>query len=195
MDIKWCILKKHKTKTKDIRGGNENESIKTKNLFDDFTGVFSKSLTLRFGLEPIGKTKENLVNYWEAMKDEERNLAYPIVKRVLDREYQKLITRVLGDLENIGVLDWSLLAELLNNGRDKMQQEIKKEQAVLRKVIANRLKQDPVYKKLKNKNIFNKKGYLVTQPLTMEEKEAINLFDKFTTFFSKYNENKKIIFQ
>lgn len=163
-------------------------------LFDDFTGVFSKSLTLRFGLEPIGKTKENLDNYWETMKDEERNLAYPIVKRVLDREYQKLITRVLGDLENTGVLDWSLLAELLNNSRDKIQQEIKKEQAVIRKIIANRLKQDPVYKKLRNKNIFNKKGYLLTQPLTMEEKEAIKLFDKFTTFFSKYNENRKNYF-
>ena len=97
--------------------------ISKRGLFDDFTGVFSKSLTLKFGLIPDERTEKFLKEYWDRLQDENRNLAYPIVKRVLDREYQKLIARVLGELENSALLDWSVLAELMNNSKDKKQIE------------------------------------------------------------------------
>lgn len=163
-------------------------------LFDDFTGVFSKSLTLRFGLEPIGKTKENLDNYWETMKDEERNLAYPIVKRVLDREYQKLITRVLGDLEKEALLDWTELATLLKRKEVSEQKNIDKTQDKLRKEIATRLTQDENYSLLFGEKPFGINGYLAKQKLSPEEREAVNLFNKFSTFLTNYFDNRRNYF-
>lgn len=166
--------------------------ISKRGLFDDFTGVFSKSLTLKFGLIPDERTEKFLKEYWDRLQDENRNLAYPIVKRVLDREYQKLIARVLGELENSALLDWSVLAELMNNSKDKKQ--IEKEQAILRKIIATKLVKEPIYKKLKGKDIFSRNGYLEAQSLTQDEREAIRLFDKFTTFFCRFNDNRKNYF-
>lgn len=190
MDIECCILKKQKILGEEMR----MNQLKQKKLFDDFTGMFSKSLTLRFGLEPIGKTKENLVNYWEAMKDEERNLAYPIVKRVLDREYQKLITRVLGEIENETLLDWVKLATLLNGKETLKQKNIEKIQEKLRKIIADKLTQDENYAMLFGEKPFGTKGYLLSQKLSAEEREAVGLFDKFSTFLSNYYENRKNYF-
>lgn len=165
-----------------------------KSLFDDFTGAFSKSITLRFGLEPIGKTKENLDSYWETMKDQERNLAYPIVKRVLDREYQKLITRVLSDIEKEALLDWEELATLINKKEVAESKNIEKVQGQLRKVIADRLAKDEAFELLFGEKPFGAKGYLATQKLSQEESEAVGLFDKFSTFLSNYYENRKNYF-
>lgn len=165
-----------------------------KGLFDDFTGVFSKSLTLKFGLIPDIRTDKFLKEYWDRLQDENRNLAYPIVKRVLDREYQKLITRVLSEMERESILDWTELAALLNGKNVVEQKKLEKIQEKLRKDISDKFTHDEAYSMLFGEKPFGPKGYLTTQILSKEEREAVNLFDRFSTFFSNYYENRKNYF-
>ena len=63
-----------------------------KSIYENFIGLESKNLTLRFALNPEAKTQENLKLYWDKLRDEERDRAYPIVKKILDKEYQQLIS-------------------------------------------------------------------------------------------------------
>lgn len=161
------------------------------NIFNTFTNLDKKSLTLRFALKPVGKTSDVLKKYWEEIKDEERNLAYPIVKQILDREYQKMISDTLMQLEEDASIDWSVLAELLeNNVGNSNRTKILKEQASLRKKISNALKGNSVYKKLSGKEAFGKNGYLLKQDLSEEEKKAVYLFDGFSTYFTNFYLNR-----
>lgn len=168
--------------------------ISKSGLFDDFTGVFSKSLTLKFGLIPDERTEKFLKEYWDRLQDENRNLAYPIVKRVLDREYQKLIARVLGEIEADADLDWTELAVLMKRKDASEQKAIEKLQEKLRKKIADKLTSDETYAMLFGEKPFGTKGYLAKQILSSEEREAINLFDKFSTFLSNYYDNRRNYF-
>ena len=170
------------------------EQISTKGLFDDFTGVYSKSLTLKFGLNPDKRTEKFLKEYWDRLQDENRNLAYPIVKRVLDREYQKLIARVLGELESEAILDWSELAVLLKRKDVTEQKSVEKVQEKLRKIIAEKLMNNDTYDMLFGEKPFGMNGYLEKQSLSYEEREAIKLFDNFSTFLSNYYDNRRNYF-
>ena len=133
-----------------------------KSIYENFIGLESKNLTLRFALNPEAKTQENLKLYWDKLRDEERDRAYPIVKKILDKEYQQLISEGLKLLENQNVLDWTELAEYI---RTSDLSKKKKEDKRLRKLIAQNLKAHPLVDKLKVKNAFGKNGYLETLPL------------------------------
>lgn len=43
-----------------------------KSIYENFIGLESKNLTLRFALNPEAKTQENLKLYWDKLRDEER---------------------------------------------------------------------------------------------------------------------------
>ena len=162
-----------------------------KSIYENFIGLESKNLTLRFALNPEAKTQENLKLYWDKLRDEERDRAYPIVKKILDKEYQQLISEGLKLLENQNVLDWTELAEYI---RTSDLSKKKKEDKRLRKLIAQNLKAHPLVDKLKVKNAFGKNGYLETLPLGKEEKEAVKVFAGFGGFFNNYNKNRENYF-
>ena len=162
-----------------------------KSIYEDFIGLESKNLTLRFALKPEPKTEENLKQYWDKLRDEERAKAYPIVKKILDREYQRLISEGLKSLENQNALDWTELAEYI---RTSSLNKKKNEEKRLRKLIAQSLKAHPLVDKLKVKNAFGKNGYLETLPLGKEEKEAVKVFAGFGGFFNNYNKNRENYF-
>ncbi len=162
-----------------------------KSIYEDFIGMESKNLTLRFALKPEVKTQENLKLYWDKLRDEERDKAYPIVKKILDREYQRLISEGLKLLESQNVLDWTELAECIRTSNLKKKES---EEKRLRKLIAQKLAAHPILSKLKAKKAFGKNSYLETLSLEKEERAAVRVFDGFGGFFDNYNENRNNYF-
>lgn len=60
------------------------------NVFNQFTGLYSLSKTLRFELRPIGKTLEHIEKKRLIAQDEQRAREYEKVKDIIDR-YLSLI--------------------------------------------------------------------------------------------------------
>ena len=61
-----------------------------KNL-EQFTGLYPVSKTLRFELQPIGKTKENIEKNGILKRDEKRAQDYLVVKGFIDEYHKKFI--------------------------------------------------------------------------------------------------------
>ena len=57
-------------------------------MMEHFTNLYPVSKTLRFELQPIGKTKENIEKNGILQRDEKRAEDYKIVKGLID-EYHK----------------------------------------------------------------------------------------------------------
>lgn len=161
------------------------------NVFDEFTNLFSKSITLRFALLPMGKTEETIKN--EKYKDEKRYEAYPIVKGLLDTEYRRIIQEALEELANREEIDWSRLSELIiNDEKNSVIRENEEER--IRKEISIKLKQHKDYKSLFGKNPFGKNGFFEDKILSDQEKEAIALFNGFSVFLTNFYQNRENFF-
>ena len=66
--------------------------------YDDLTGLYSLSKTLRFELKPIGKTLENIEKKGLIEQDEIRAEEYEKVKDIIDEYHKAFIKMCLGEL-------------------------------------------------------------------------------------------------
>ncbi|MBQ2000023.1 MAG: hypothetical protein II220_11195, partial [Spirochaetales bacterium] len=109
-------------------------------IIDEFCGQengYSRSITLRNKLIPIGRTEENLKRFLE--RDEERANAYPEVKELIDDIHRNFIEETLGKFSFI----WKPLYddfESYQNEKDKkkktaIKKNLEKKQADARKKI------------------------------------------------------------
>lgn len=169
-----------------------------KRYYNSFRNLWQESRTLRFALEPESKTKEWLVKKEKEFHDMERYRAYPVVKEVLDRYHRELIARILEAEEAEPEIDWNELGGLLEEeetagveDRKKIKEKRETEQRRIRTYIAQRFSSEESFKKLFGKEPFGKKGFLLQQDLTDEEREAVEEFDGFSTYLSPYYENRK----
>lgn len=76
----------------------ENQK-QNKNIFDDFTGKYSLSKTLRFELRPVGNTLEKMREHFEYKEDIQTFLydqkiedAYQTFKPFVDKFHEEFIT-------------------------------------------------------------------------------------------------------
>ena len=94
--------------------------------FDEFTGKFSLSKTLRFELKPIGKTWDNLERDGYLQDDKKRARNYELVKMMLDDNHREFIDKVLSTSK----LDWNPLANGIilrkTNADDSSKKELEK---------------------------------------------------------------------
>jgi len=105
--------------------------------FDELTGLYSLSKTLRFELKPIGKTKENIEKNGILERDNERAIAYKAIKKVIDEYHKAFIESMLDDFE----FDKDILNEFyhlyhLPTSDAKRETDLPKVQEVLRKQIS-----------------------------------------------------------
>lgn len=168
----------------------------SKKYYDEFVGVMQKSITLKNELIPDERTKKYLESHRDDLKDEARNKAYPIVKGILDNQYKTLINDVLKEIESKRIIDWNPLGTMINGNKsvNGYKEKIERLQEDLRKTISKSLTSSKDYKNLFGKNPFGASGFLMQQPLTDEEKEAVMLFDKFSTFLTNYYKNRENFF-
>lgn len=162
-----------------------------KSIYGDYTNIYSVSKTLRFELKPQGKTQDYIEENGILIEDEKRAKDYKRVKKLLDEYYKQFLEKALSVLE---LTDLDLYYALYTNRykNEKEQKEMEKLEASLRKQVVKCLKADSKYDILFKKEI-------ITQELEefikkAEDREIIKGFQKFTTYFQGFFENRKNMF-
>lgn len=177
------------------------------NIFSDYTKCYQLSKTLRFSLIPQGKTLENIEKNGIITEDNERAEKYKKVKPVLDKYHRDFIENAMSDFKD----DWTQLYKLLAENQklrrsgaaaeeasegEKKTTPLETEQEKMRKSISKYLTKHPDYKNLDPKAIIEKavKNQDLPEDITQEDIENLKCFNKFSTYFSGYKENRENIY-
>lgn len=167
---------------------------------DEFCGQgngYSRSITLRNKLIPIGKTADNLKQFLE--RDQERADAYPEIKKLIDEIHRGFIEDTLTNFSFV----WEPLFEdfeLYQNEKDKSKKATKKKdlekiQSGARKKIVEAFKKHPDYDKLFKDGLFKELLPALIENSSDSEisnkEEALKVFDRFSTYFVGFHENRK----
>ena len=165
--------------------------------FDEFVGLYPISKTLRFELKPIGKTLEHIQRNKLLEDDAVRADDYVKVKKIIDKYHKCLIDEALSgftfDTEADGRSNNSLseyyLYYNLKKRNEQEQKTFKTIQNNLRKQIVNKLTQSEKYKRIDKKELITTD---LPDFLTNEsEKELVEKFKNFTTYFTEFHKNRK----
>lgn len=163
---------------------------------------YSRSITLRNRLIPIGKTEENLKNEQLLDGDFKRAAAYSEVKNLIDDFHRSFIEEVLSKTE----LDWGPLYDrfdLFQAEKDaakkaKHKKELETLQSAMRKSIVKRFTDDERYAKLFKKEILvdllpsiikNDDSGTIT-----DKQAALDTFKGFSTYFTGFHQNRKNLY-
>ena len=163
----------------------------------DLTGLYSLSKTLRFELKPIGKTLEHIERKGLLTQDEQRAEEYELMKGIIDRYHKAFITMCLrnckikvnntdDELDSLEEYS-SLLSKSKRDADDEDKLEKIKEN--LRKQIVNAFKSGNTYGDLFKKELI--KNHLPDFVTDEEEKQVVEHFCNFTTYFTGFHDNRK----
>ena len=163
----------------------------------DLTGQYSLSKTLRFELKPIGKTLEHIEQKGLLTQDEQRAEEYEQMKGIIDRYHKAFITMCLrnckikvnntdDELDSLEEYS-SLLSKSKRDADDEDKLENIKEN--LRKQIVNAFKSGNTYGDLFKKELI--KNHLPDFVTDEEEKQVVEHFCNFTTYFTGFHDNRK----
>ncbi len=160
----------------------------------DFYNLYPVHKTLRFKLDPIGKTEEFIERYQVLECDERRAAEYLKVKEYIDRYHRKFIESALSKpllkVESQGRHD-SLedFADCYNNDNsEKRSENLEKIQYKLRTQIVKGFNQLPAFAKIDKKELI--KEYLPQFLSDKSEKEIVSHFAEFTTYFTGFHQNR-----
>ncbi len=161
-----------------------------------FTNLYPVSKTLRFELQPIGRTKENIERSGILQRDEQRAEDYKKVKEFIDEYHKQFIKERLWDfqlpLKGEGKRDsleeYQALYEL-SKRTEAQEAEFTEIKDNLRAIIVKRLTE----KGSPYEHIFKKE--LIREDLIdflecEEDKDIVRQFADFTTYFTGFHENR-----
>ena len=163
------------------------------------TNGYSRSITLRNALIPIGKTEENFQKLNLLDNDIKRSKAYVEVKKMIDDFHRIFIEEVLYKAK----FEWGPLYDqfdLFQNEKDKQKKnKIKKElvklQGVMRKQIHEKFKKDDRFEKLFKKELLTEFVPTVIkndESGTISDKQAaLDVFKGFATYFTGFHQNRQ----
>lgn len=185
-----------------------------------FTNLYPVSKTLRFELQPIGLTKENIERNGILERDNQRAIDYKAIKKVIDEYHKAFIEQMLGNFElklktddNMDSLEeFFLFYHLPSNDTNRNNLTIVQNE--LRKQISARFNKSEQYKRLFGKELIREDlAAFVMTPLfekyihSQKGKENLNddeirqiqkkfvqdiaQFKDFTTYFSGFYDNRK----
>lgn len=154
------------------------------------TSLYSLSKTLRFELKPVGKTVDNIETRGLIAQDEQRAKEYVIVKDIIDRYHKTFITMCLEPL-TLEIDDLKKYVELSSRSNRSAEDDAKLNdvKTVLRKQIVEAFKRGGSYNDLFKKELIQ--NHLPLFVDTDEEREIVDRFSKFTTYFTGFYENRK----
>ena len=164
---------------------------------EELTGLYSLSKTLRFELKPIGKTLEQIERKGLLTQDEQRSEEYERMKIIIDDYHKRFIAMCLRNcklkVENIDNQNDSLeeYASLLSKSkRDASDEDVlEKIKENLRKQIVKAFKNGNTYGDLFKKELVKK--HLPDFVTDAEDKQIVQNFNNFTTYFTGFHENRK----
>lgn len=157
-------------------------------IFKEFIGQYSLNKTLRFELRPQGRTQEYIEARGMIGEDEVRAEDYKIVKKAIDEYHKQFMERSLKELQFDDLEGYcSLLSK--TDRTEKEDRELEKREDKLRKQVVDCFKSDEKFKLL-----FN--SMLITDELPVfvsddKTKNALKNFEKFTTYFQGFFDNRK----
>ena len=167
------------------------------------TNGYSRSITLRNKLIPVGKTEENIKKFEILDKDIKRASAYNEVKELIDDFHRFFIEDILSKTS----LVWGPLYDqfdLFQNEKDKQKKnkekkEVEKLLEVMREKISDKFKKNENFKKLFSKELLTE---LIPNVIkndntgTISDKKAtIDIFNKFVTYFNGFHQNRKNMYE
>lgn len=164
--------------------------------FENFTGLYPLTKTLRFELKPIGKTLEYIEKNGLLDRDRHRANSYVEVKKIIDRYHKQFIEDSLRNFkliyENEGKKD--SLEEYfyyykLRNRDEKQKKDFDEIQKNLRKQIASQFKKQDRFKRIDKKELI--KEDLLEFVDDVNERNLIDEFKDFTTYFTGFHENRQ----
>lgn len=166
------------------------------NVLNRFSGLYPISKTLRFELQPIGKTAENIERRGLIAQDEQRAREYEKVKAIIDRYHKQFIKMCLYNFKlklhtdgaNDSLEDY---LELISKAKrseaeEKLYTKVKEN---LRKQIVGAFKKETAFGDLFKKELIQQ--HLIHIAETDEEREMIENFSRFTTYFTGFHDNRK----
>ena len=171
-----------------------------KKVIDCFCGQqngYSRSITLRNRLIPIGKTKENMEQF--LIQDEVKANAYPEIKQLIDQIHRNFIEEALSNC----VVDWKPLFEAFDTyqkekdkeKKDKQKKNLEKQQENARKEIVKVFDENPTFGKLFKDGLFKELLPALIKSASEEEikdkEKALAAFYRFATYFVGFHENRK----
>lgn len=147
------------------------------------TNLKEVSKTLKFKLIPQGNTKLNFEKF--LAKDKDRADSYSIVKEMIDHEFRTCINTAyknsIFDFENLKKAYESNQLELINKTKKEYYKILEKK----------------IYDVENFKSLFKKEFVNILknrENISESEKKSIDEFDNFTSYFIKYQENRKNVF-
>ena len=166
--------------------------------FEQFTGKYSLSKTLRFKLEPIGKTQDYIDKRGLLETDEKLARDYEAMKDYIDDYHRYFIQDILSRAE----VDWTDLAECLQAVRtvdptelEEISKKISQANTNYRKQIAELFSSDDRFEELFKSGIITKllPDYFGGLNDTTAV-ETIERFKDFTVYFRGLGENRSNIY-
>lgn len=163
--------------------------------YEDFTGLYPLSKTLRFEARPIGKTLEHIIQSNILDQDEKRASDYDKVKKIIDEYHKSFINQTLSGFSlklsgnSSDSLEEYLAIYNLQVRDDKAKATFKTIQAKLRKQIADCLTKQDAFKTMDKKELIQQD--LMAFVKTDEDKVLVEGFRNFTTYFTGFNENRQ----
>lgn len=166
------------------------------NTFKHFTGLYSVSKTLRFELKPLGKTLKYIEKKGLIAQDEKRAEEYKLIKGIIDRYHKAFIHMCLEHFQlkthsdqNYDSLEEYMELASISKRNEKEEQLFDKVKENLRKQIVEAFKKGGSYGDLFKKELIQK--HLPEFVEEEDEKRIVENFNKFTTYFTGFHENRK----
>ena len=163
---------------------------------------YSRSITLRNRLVPVGKTEENINHFRLLENDKKRADSYQEVKNIIDDYHCSFIQDVLSNAN----FEWGPLYDefdLYQSRNDKAEKakikpNLQKLQSLMRTKVVKKFTSDERFKKLFAKELLSEllpEIIKLADPTTISNKEeALKAFDKFSTYFTGFHENRKNLY-
>ena len=155
----------------------------------ELTGLYSLTKTIGVELKPVGKTQELIEARKLIEQDDQRAEDYKIVKDIIDRYHKDFIDKCLNcvKIKKDDLEKYVSLAE--NSNRDA--EDFDNIKTKMRKQITEAFRKNSLFTNLFKKNLI--KEYLPAF-VSEEEKNVVNKFSKFTTYFDAFNDNRKNLY-
>lgn len=155
---------------------------------EQFINCYPLSKTLQFSLIPVGKTDDNFNKKLLLERDKQRAENYEKVKGYIDRFHKEYIESVLVNarvekIDEYADLYWK------SNKDDSDAKAMESLENDMRKQISKQLKSNARYKRLFGKELICEglPSFLTDK----EERETVECFRSFTTYFKGFNTNRE----
>lgn len=166
--------------------------------YDSFIGKYPINKTIQFSLIPQGDTQKFIDHYGFVSADERRSQDYKTLKTLIDNYHRTFIERTLRELRD--QMNWSDLIDALTAYQKAAgetavlvaRRDLEKMQEEYRLAISDAFKRQDDYNDLFGKKLITK---ILPQVFDESEtKELLSRFQKFTSFFIGFYDNRKNLY-